>query len=45
MTNILITIIMLGEIYYWAYWIPKNWRSNNECVNLVDAISALLKGD
>jgi hypothetical protein len=45
MTNILFSIIAIVEIYYWVYWIPKNWRSNNECVNLVDAINALLKGD
>lgn len=34
-------IIVVVEIYYWFYWLPRNWRNNKECQDIkayVDAV-------
>jgi len=28
---VILGIIAVVEIYYWFYWLPRNWRNNKEC--------------
>lgn len=31
---VILGIIAVVEIYYWFYWLPRNWRNNKDCQNI-----------
>ena len=30
-----VALIILAQLYYWFYWLPRNWRDVPDAVNLV----------
>lgn len=39
--KILIALFVLVELYYWLWWLPRNWRSNIEARNLVGGLKTV----
>ena len=31
---IILGIIAAVELFYWCYWLPRNWRNNRECQDI-----------
>lgn len=42
---ILIVILTIIEIYYWVFWLPRNWRSSRECNEVVDVFKSIYGKD
>lgn len=41
----IIAVIVAVEIWYWFWWLPRNWRTNKECRDLLRSTSRLYGKD
>ena len=40
----LLTLFMLGEIYYWFWWLPRHWKEVPDARNIVFAYNHIYRG-
>ena len=38
---VILGIIAVVEVYYWFFWLPKNWQNNQECQDIKRYIDAV----
>ena len=41
--KVMIGILAAVEVYYWFWWVPRNWRTNRECRDIVHGLKWMAK--
>jgi hypothetical protein len=37
----LVAMLVVVEVYYWLWWLPRNWRRNREARELADGLRSI----